>query len=336
MNLKEIGEFGLIDRIKKIVETPSKDLVLGIDDDTAAFRISKDEIILLSTDVLIEGVHFELKNFSLYQLGWRGMAANLSDIAAMGGWPLYAIVSLGLPQSLTVESIEEMYQGMRSLADEFHTSIIGGDTSHTSDGLLISIAVVGQVKESQLVRRSGAQAGDALFVTGTLGDSEAGLKVLKSPNQALRDKFVRSVERHLAPWPRIHEARFLVENFDIHAMIDISDGLASEVHHICRNSGVGAIVLEEQIPLDSETRKIANFSKDDPVEYALYGGEDFELLFAAPEKIGHRLQKEFFEQFEILCTKVGRIVDKAEGICLRKSNGETIPLFFKGYDHFKK
>jgi thiamine-monophosphate kinase len=336
MNLKEIGEFGLIDRIKKIVETPSKDLILGIDDDTAAFRISNDQILLLSTDVLIEGVHFDLNYFSFYQLGWRGMAANLSDIAAMGGWPLYAIVSLGLPQNLTVDSVEEMYRGMRSLADEFRTSIIGGDTTHTPDGLLISMAVVGQVMESQLVRRSGAQAGDALFVTGTLGDSEAGLKVLKSQNQSFREKFARTVEQHLTPRPRIHEARFLVDNFDIHAMIDISDGLASEVHHICKNSGVGAIVLEEQIPLDRQTRKIADFSKDDPVEYALYGGEDSELLFTAPEKIGHRLQREFSEQFEISCTKVGRIVSKAEGISLRKSNGETIPLFFKGYDHFQR
>ena len=336
MNLKEIGEFGLIDRIKKIVENPSKDLVLGIDDDTAAFRISNDQILLLSADVLIEGVHFDLKYFSFYQIGWRAMAANLSDIAAMGGWPRYAIVTLGLPQNLKVESVETMYHGMKSLADEFHTSIIGGDTTHTSDGLFISITVVGQVAESQLTRRSGAQPDDALFVTGMLGGSQAGLKVLKSENRPLRAKFVRSIERHLAPWPRIHEARYLVENFDIHAMIDISDGLASEVHHICKNGGVGATVLEEQIPLDSETKKIANFSNDDSVEYALYGGEDFQLLFTVPEKIGHRLQKEFFERFEISCTKLGRIVDKAEGIVLQKSNGETIPLFFKGYDHFKK
>jgi len=302
----------------------------------AAFRISEEQVLLLSTDVLIQGVHFDLRYFSFYQIGWRAIAANLSDIAAMGGWPRYAIVTLGLPQNLKVESVETMYHGMKSLADEFQTSIIGGDTTHTSDGLFISIAVVGQVMESQLTRRSGAQPDDALFVTGMLGGSQAGLKVLKYQGQSVRDKFARSIELHLTPKPRIKEAQFLVENFNIHAMIDISDGLASEVHHICNNSRVGAIVFEEQIPLDNETKKIAKFFSDEPEDYVLYGGEDFELLFTASEETGNRLQKEFFEKFGISCTKVGKMLDKEDGISLQKSDGDIIPLFFKGYDHFAR
>ncbi|MFQ5825083.1 MAG: thiamine-phosphate kinase [bacterium] len=336
MDIKEIGEFGLIERIKKIVEVPNKDLLTGMDDDTAAFRISKDQILLLSTDALIEGVHFSLKYFSFFHLGWRAMAANLSDLAAMGGWPQYAVVSLSLPQNLQVESVEEMYHGMKTLADQYHTTIIGGDTTRSPERIFISLAVIGQVEENQLTQRAGAQVGDALFITGTLGGSQAGLKVLKSQEAWLKKKYGSAVERHLSPKPRIKEALFLVNKFAIHSMIDISDGLASEVNHICHQSDVGALVYESQLPLDPETKSVAEYFGESPVDYAMNGGEDYELLFTTPEINVHEIQKKIHKKFGLSCSKVGMIIEKAEGIYLEKTDRKKIPLDFKGYDHFHK
>ncbi|MFQ5863755.1 MAG: thiamine-phosphate kinase [bacterium] len=336
MNLKEIGEFGLIERIKKIVDLPSQGLLVGIEDDAAAFRISKNQILLLSTDALIERIHFDVKYFSFFQLGWRAMAANLSDIAAMGGWPQYAVVTLAIPHTMQVESVEEMYRGMKTVADEFHTTIIGGDTSQSPNGILISLAVVGQVAESELTRRSGAQIGDPLFVTGTLGSSQAGLRVLKSQNAWLKEKYATVIERHLSPKPRLKEANFLATHFPIHSMIDISDGLAPDLGHICKQSGVGAIVFGDQLPIDADTKGTAEYFGDDPVEYVLYGGEDFELLFTVPEENATELQKKFHKMFGISCAKIGQIIDKTEGIYLEKSDNKKTALISKGYDHFRE
>jgi thiamine-monophosphate kinase len=336
MNLKEIGEFGLLDRIKKLVDVPCEDLLVGIEDDAAAFRISQNQIVLLSTDALIEGIHFDLTYFSFFQLGWRSLAANLSDIAAMGGWPQHAVVTLGIPENIEVESVEEIYRGMKTVADQFQTSIIGGDTSLSPNGIFISVAVVGQVAESQLTRRSGAQIGDALFVTGSLGGSQAGLRILNSQKTWLKEKYAAAVERHLSPTPRLKEANFLVKNCPIHSMIDISDGLASDLGHLCKQSGVGAVIFENQIPIAPDSQGTAEYFNDDPVEYVLYGGEDYELLFTASEENVMELQKQFGKMFGISCTKIGKIIDKTEGIYLEKSNKKKTPLIFKGYDHFRE
>ncbi len=180
MQLKEIGEFGLIDRIKNIVDTSSAELIVGIGDDAAAFRSSKDHLTLVTTDALIEGVHFDLDYFTFQQLGWRALAVNLSDIAAMGGLPKYAVFSLGLPEKLQVESVEEFYRGAKELGDKFQTAVIGGDTTQSPDRLFVSVTIVGEVEENKLTRRSGAQVGHAVFVTGTLGGAHAGLQLLKS------------------------------------------------------------------------------------------------------------------------------------------------------------
>ena len=161
MQLKEIGEFGLIDRIKNIVATSPAELIVGIGDDAAAFRTSSDLLTLLTTDVLIEDVHFKLDYFTFQQLGWRALAVNLSDIAAMGGSPKYAVFSLGLPEKIPVEAVEEFYQGAKKVGDKFQAAVIGGDTTQSPDGLFVSVTVVGEVEENKLALRSGAQVGDA-------------------------------------------------------------------------------------------------------------------------------------------------------------------------------
>ncbi len=333
MKLSDLGEFGLIDRIKNLVTIDSKNILIGIDDDAAAVQTSPDKILLATTDALIEGVHFDLNYFNFYQLGWRALSANLSDIAAMGGQPLYVLVSLGLPSHLDAESVLDLYRGMKALGDEFQTAIIGGDTTQSPDRVFISITILGVAEPSKLIRRSGAQIGDAIFVTGDLGGAAAGMQVLKSQSK-LKARFATLVQKHLTPRPRVREARFLVDNFPIHSMIDISDGLASEVHHICKLSKVGALVDEKKIPIHAETQAAAKNFADDPLDYALYGGEDFELLFTAPMELHETLPHKFSEQFAICCTHIGVIENQNRR--LLNSKGEMVELVAKGYDHFQK
>ncbi len=343
MQLKEIGEFGLIDRIKNIVATSSAELIVGIGDDAAAFRTSSDLLTLLTTDVLIEDVHFKLDYFTFQQLGWRALAVNLSDIAAMGGSPKYAVFSLGLPEKIRVEAVEEFYRGAKELGDKFQTAVIGGDTTQSPDRLFISVTVVGEVEEEKLMRRSGARVGDTVFVTGTLGGARAGLQLLESNNNPPLKGGVPSraaskhgvlIEKHLTPQPRINEARFLVQNFPIHSMIDISDGLASEINHICKHSGVGALLNAHEIPIDSASKETADFFKEKALDYALNGGEDFELLFTGPQEVANELQKRFRDKFGFECSKIGAIKEQADGIILEDTNGGRIPIHAKGYEHF--
>ena len=350
MNLKQIGEFGLIDRIKTIVEPSSPALAAGIGDDAAAFRTSSDRLTLVTTDVLIEGVHFDLKYFTFLQLGWRALAVNLSDIAAMGGRPKYAVLALGLPEKMDVESVEEFYRGGNELCDKFQTAIIGGDTTHSPDRLFISVTLLGEVEEEKLTLRSAAKVGDAVLVTGSLGAAQAGLNLLKSNNippfkggskggvsstssgLATADGIL--TEKHLRPQPRIAEARFLVEHFPIHAMIDISDGLASEINHICKQSRVGALLNTDDIPINSATREAAALFKEQPLDYALNGGEDFELLFTTPAECADELQSKFREKFGFDCSRIGTIKSHDKGICLQSSDGKQVPITAKGYEHF--
>lgn len=346
MQIEEIGEFGLIDRIKNIVNTSSVELIAGIGDDAAAFRSSKDHLTLVTTDALIEGVHFDLDYFTFYQLGWRALAVNLSDIAAMAGRPKYAVFSLGLSEKTQVESVEEFYRGAKELGDKFQTAIIGGDTTQSPDRLFVCLTVVGEVEENKLTRRSGARVGDAVFVTGTLGGAHAGLQLLKSNNNPPLGELKEGVssradskhsvliEKHLSPQPRINEARFLVQNFAIHSMIDISDGLTSEINHICKQSEVGAFLSAEEIPIDSTTQEAADLFKEKPLIYALRGGEDFELLFTASEDVADELQKKFREKFEFACTKIGAIKPPQDGITLKTLDGKFVPILAKGYEHF--
>lgn len=336
MNLQEIGEFALIEKIKDMVDVPSEAVIAGIEDDAAAIELSNDQILLLTTDALIEGVHFDLSYFSFFQLGWRAMAVNLSDIAAMGGRPQYALVVVGLPAHLPTDAITDLYAGIKALADRYQTKIVGGDTTQSPERIYLSLTVTGQVEKNNLTLRSGAQIGDGIYVTGKLGGALAGLKLLKTGDSDLQARFSRAIARHLIPHPRVSEARYLVENLSIHAMIDVSDGLASEINHICRLSHVGAIVYEKQIPIEPEIRSTAEFFHDRAVDYALYGGEDFELLFTAPEETDRQLREKFRTELCTDCTKIGQITERAEEVILENAVGAQTSLDGKGYDHFSE
>ncbi len=347
-DISTIGEFGLIDRIRKIIDVRVDDsslhdnLLMGIADDAAVYKPSPGKVQLFTTDALIEGIHFDLTFTSFMHLGWKSIVANISDIAAMGGIPRYAIVTLSLPKKISVEMIEDFYRGAVSACQKYSCLIVGGDTTTSMANTMISVAMIGEADERTIKYRGGATAGEYLCVTGHLGSSLAGLNVLKREKerfaQALDqhafepnlEPYTQAIEKHLMPKPRLDLSKILTERVNIGAMIDISDGLASEVHHICKNSGVGAAVHEHNIPVDSVTQKIAGEFSDLPTEYALYGGEEYELLFTISD-----------EQYNILdkltndVTIIGRITEKNKGIELIHEGGEHEPLRFGGWEHFK-
>jgi len=252
----------------------------------------------------------------------------------MGGHPTAAVVSLAVPGHIDVSCIEDFYRGMKSLADRYQTAIVGGDTLCAPDRIFISVAVTGEVTPEKVARRSGARAGDGVFVTGELGGGGAGLEVLRSKDSTLRSLFSKSTERHLSPQPRVEEGEFLVQHFPIHAMIDISDGLLSEVHHICRQSSVGTTIFSDKVPLSAETRKIAQRFQRDALDYAYSGGEDFELLFTAPVEIEQDLSEAFQARFGYECTLVGKI-EEGDRIEIRDDRGGHSRVVAKGYEHFK-
>lgn len=335
MKLADLGEFGLIARLKEKLAAQPEDVIVGIDDDAAVLRSSPDHLTLLTTDALIEGVHFSLDYFDYYQVGWRAMAANLSDIAAMGGEPQFAVISMGLPKDMPVASVDDLYDGLQSLAERSQTAIVGGDTTSSPRGLFLSIAVVGRVEERHLARRKGARVGDEIFVTGSVGAARAGYLVLNSEQMIKEDRFAALVKKHLTPFPRLQEARFLVQNFPINAMIDISDGLASEIHHICRCSQVGAMLTANSFPVETEAIEVAMRSSEEVLDYALYGGEDFELLFAVPPGYADDLVRKFRQSFDLGCTRIGEVRRASAGVELEMAAGQRVAIEHKGFDHFK-
>ena len=259
MNVSDLGEFGLIDRIRKYAPI-NAGVIKGIGDDTAVLRHTKDKYLLFTTDMLVEGTHFTCRMGGT-AIGHKALACSISDIAAMGGAPTHAVVSLGVAPKIPVRFVEDIYKGMAVLAKRFGVSIVGGDTVR-SDKAMINVALLGEVAKKHLVTRSGAKSGDWIFVTGTLGRSLA-------------------TGKHLNFTPRLKEAWFLVKNFKPSAMIDISDGLAGDLNHILKASKVGARLWDNAVPL----------TKGATLTQALTDGEDFELLFTLKESDAMRLLK---------------------------------------------
>jgi thiamine-monophosphate kinase len=298
INLSQMGEFGLIDLIRKKASKASG-VIRGIGDDTAVVAYTKEKHLLLTTDMLLEDVHFTFKMPPRW-IGHKALACNISDIAAMGGLPQYALVSLGVNAKTPVKYIQDIYQGIFDLAEKFNVSIVGGDTVQ-SKKLIINIALTGEVQKRHLVTRAGAKAGDQIFVTGSLGRSF-------------------QTQHHLKFIPRIKESQFLVQNFHPTSMIDISDGLASDLGHVLEESQQGALLYEKRIPRRSQAT----------LSQALSDGEDFELLFTASSKDAERLKKRvkgmsFYQIGEIVSSKVLSMVDRF---------GRTKIIQSKGYKHF--
>lgn len=333
MNLYQIGEFGLINRIRKRFPPPKRPLLIGIGDDAAAFRPNKEMDILLTTDLLIEDIHFDLKYTTFQQLGYKALAVNVSDIAAMGGIPRYLVVSLALPGELDIKDIDGLYKGIGIQARRFGIRLIGGDTSASRKGIFISIALLGEVEQGVMAARSGARVGDAIMVTGSLGDSSAGLKILKKGDKMERG-YKSLIKRHLAPTPRINEGRLLATRRLATSMIDISDGLLSDLSHILKESGVGAELFLDKIPISGALRSYSAREKTSPLKFALSGGEDYELLFTASSRSVQKIvNSPLLEKTGV--SAIGRIV-KENGVRWTGDQDIGQEAFKKGYDHFSR
>jgi len=310
--LRDVGEFAFIEELKARA-FPGPGTVLGIGDDAAVIEPpGSGRLLLFTTDMLVEGTHFDLSTATPYRIGWKALACSLSDIAAMGGLPRAAVVSLGAPGDLVVDFCRELYRGMDDLARRFDCGIVGGDTVGSGAGLIVSVAMLGEVERERLALRSGARPGDGLWVTGRLGGSLSG--------------------RHLAFVPRILEARFLVERFPVKAMMDLSDGLGSDLFRMAAASGAGFRICGERIPVDRAAAGTAD--AETALGKALYDGEDFELLAAIdPSCDDDILRREFAARFECGITRIGTVMGKAHGVTVSMPGGER-PIREGGFQHF--
>lgn len=334
MKLSVLGEFGLIDRLNRDLINHPEGVVRGVGDDAAVLRVDGGRELLFTTDMLVEEVHFSFRWAVPEQVGVKALAVNVSDIAAMGGLPAHAVVSLGVPERLTVEELDGLYLGLRRAARAYRVNLVGGDTVAVPDGLVINIALLGLVETGRAVYRSGARPGDLLYVTGSLGKSAAGLQLCRHPEAAVPAEAAAFVlKAHLEPGARVRAGRLLAEA-GVTAMDDISDGLAGELGEICRASGTGCVIRAEAVPIDPRVRTVAGVFGADPLDWALRGGEDFELLFAvAPERA--RKVEEVMAQNGEKCTRIGVLLPAAEGMRMEKG-GVGFPLTAGGYDHFRR
>jgi thiamine-monophosphate kinase len=335
LKLKDLGEFNFIDRI-----TPGCDVgdpshvVKGIGDD-AAVTLAPAGVQLVTTDLLLERVHFIRDTISPYQLGYKALAVNLSDIAAMGGTPLDAYVSIAVPPEVPVEELDAIYDGMKNLAAASNVNLLGGDTTGSKRDLCINIVVIGNAQPDEVLFRSGARAGDRILTTGTLGDSAGGLAVILSDPAVPAEVSAALLEAHYQPEMYLDEARIFATSGLVHASIDLSDGLASDLRHICRASGVGAIVDVDAIPISDELHTLCEATGENSLDLAIGGGEDYRLLVTVDPAGVEQLVKRIAEATGRVLHDIGRIED-GEGIRLRDPNGTLRPLSASGWDHFRK
>jgi len=339
--LADIGEFGLIALMRDTLGEPSDDtIVSGIADDAAVYRTGGGRVHVLTTDTLVEGVHFDRAFMPLEHLGFKALSVNVSDAVAMNAAPRYATVSIGIPQNVSVEMVTTIYEGLKQACDAYDMTIVGGDTN-ASHGLSLSVSVVGEADEDAVVYREGATVGDKVCVTGDIGASYAGLKVLLRNRKRLEeqeeefqpnlDPFSYVIRRHLAPPAQLKTIREWADaGVQPHSLVDISDGLSAEVHHICEAGSVGAQLYEPALPIDPETRNTATEFGEDVTVYALFGGEDYELVFTLPEDDLDALDPQSY-------SVVGEVVepdDPEHPVKIQRANGENVPLNPGGFDHF--
>ncbi|MFT5616862.1 MAG: thiamine-monophosphate kinase [Arenicella sp.] len=338
--IEDLGEFGLIDRLKKSVKSYNKTTQKGIGDDAAVVS-NEEETTVVSTDMLLEGVHFDLSYMPLKHLGYKAMAVNFSDIAAMNALPTQVLVSIGLSNRFSVEAIDAIYEGINMACEKYKVDLIGGDTTTSRSGLVISVTVFGQAKKANLAYRNGAKKNDVICVTGDLGGAYLGLQVLEREKQVyLANKNMQPkleeynyiVERQLKPEARteiVHE--FLEQGIVPTSMIDISDGLASELFHICTQSGLGCVIYEEKLPVEAEVAEVAAKEFQIPIAtVAMNGGEDYELLFT--------IDQEDFKKIENHqdITPIGYTTEASKGLTLITRAKQMIPIQAQGWKHFQK
>jgi thiamine-monophosphate kinase len=333
INLSELGEFGLIKRFSKqfLQDIPAE--YTGIGDDCAVLPLNEKEVLLVTTDMLIEDSHFIRSKISAFDLGQKSLMVNLSDIAAMGGTPGSAYLSIGLPAKTEIEWIDKFFNGIKTVCHEYGVLFLGGDTTKSPDRLVINIAVIGKVIKSELKRRSAAVPGDIICVNDFVGDSGGGLKILL--NNLPEDKDTKYlVKRHNCPRANVKEARWLSRWNKIHAMIDISDGIESDIHRIMESSKVGAEIDLDNVPLSGELKRTALKYDWNAWELAVTGGEDYCLLFTVSEKDTDNILPGYEKEFKRPFYKIGRITASPDNLIFMHE-GKKTDLIRHGFDHFR-
>lgn len=337
--ISELGEFGLIDRISRSFTLSQPTSVTGIGDDAAVIDAGED-YVLVSTDMLVEGVHFDLAFTPLHHLGHKCVSVNVSDIAAMNGKARQVVVSLAISNRFSVEAVDALYDGIRAACEQYKVDLVGGDTCASHAGLVISVTVIGRVSKDRVVYRHGAKPSDIICVTGDLGASFMGLQVLErekevylaDPNmQPVLEKYEYMVGRQLRPIART-DIVFEFEELGVKptAMIDVSDGLASDLFHIATQSNVGTRIFEDKIPIDQSTYETGALEfKIDPVTCALNGGEDYELLFAIAQSDADKIKNH--PDIHL----IGYVHEKPDENLLVTKQGNAVPLRAQGWNHFR-
>lgn len=337
--LGDVGEFGLIHRIhnllkKEGVKTPG--VTLGIGDDTASIRPRSGYELLVTCDCLVDGQHFLLDRITPLDLGRRAMVVNMSDIGAMGGQPLYALVSLGLKTDMPVADVENMYRGFAMELNPFGASIIGGNITKTRDAIFIDITLLGEVEQSKLTLRSTAKAGDAILITGYPGQAAAGLQFLlhSQSSKDLREQPL--VGAYNTPSHRAREGQAIARSGYATAMIDTSDGFLGDLGHICQDSHVGAVLIQEKLPISEDLRQAALELKLDPYELFLQDSDDYELIITSRPKNAAQIRSAVASVSNVPVTEVGKISDSVGDIQLILPDGTRRHITPAGWDHFAK
>lgn len=333
MGLKKLGEFGFIRRIRNGCVVRPAGVIQAIGDDAAAFKIPGNGATLVTTDLMVEGVHFLREAVTGEQLGHKAMAVNLSDIAAMGGTPREAFVSLALPEGVSLDFMDGFYSGMTRLARQFQVNVLGGDTTRSLRDMVVNVAVVGIAAEGRILLRHNARPGDQILVTGVLGDSAAGFHLIRNRIPAEARALKTLVRAHLTPVPHVAEGRFLARQAGVRAAIDVSDGFASDLMHILEQSGVGACIEARYLPISGALLAFCSRFHRKALDFALNGGEDYVLLVTAARESTDRLVEAFQKRFDRPLYRVGEVVHES-GITLIGADGVAERLYPSGWDHF--
>ncbi|MEE9371561.1 MAG: thiamine-phosphate kinase [Saprospiraceae bacterium] len=335
-NIKELGEFGLIDELTNSFVSNNANTIKGIGDDAAVIKRG-DKAVLISTDMLVEGIHFDMMYSPLMHLGYKSVVVNLSDIYAMNAIPSHITMSIAISSKYDTAAMQELYKGIKKACEFYNVDLIGGDTTSSLKGLIISVTAYGTADENDVVYRSGAKNGDVICVTGDLGAAYLGLQILEREKRLYIDnpgvqpelnKHQYLIERQLKPEARKDTIEFFKNNgLKPTAMIDVSDGLSSDIMHICKQSKLGAFIEEGKVPMHDETQMMAIDFRLDPITCALSGGEDYELLFCIDPKDIDKVR--YMPGVAI----IGEMNDVNDGIKLHTTGGNIFPLKAQGWNH---
>ncbi len=340
-DVNTLGEFGLIEHLTKKFAARQNSTIKGVGDDAAVLHFGKSKNephILVSTDMLVEGIHFDLAYTPLMHLGYKAVIVNLSDIYAMNAHPTQVTVSFAISNRFSVEAMEEIYKGVQKACELYKVDLVGGDTTSSPRGLILSVTAIGSARAEKITYRSGAKEGDIICISGNLGAAYVGLQILEREKQVNAvapearpelEKHAYLIERQLKPEARKDMVRFFEKaSLQPTAMIDISDGLASDLFHICKQSGLGAYLEESGIPIHPDTEMAALKLNLPPLTCALSGGEDYELLFTISPKDFPKVK--FLPDIYV----AGEMVKAKDGVTLHTTGGKVVPLEAQGWQHF--